>query len=42
MREGASPRDWAALVLWGDPGTRPLAAARRIGASGRPGSTLQQ
>jgi CHAT domain-containing protein len=42
MREGASPRDWAALVLWGDPGTRPLAAARRIGASGRPGSTLQR
>ena len=42
MREGASPRDWAALVLWGDPVARPLAAPRRIGASARPGSTRQR
>ena len=42
MREGASPRDWAALVPWGDAAARPLAAPRRIGASTRPGSTHQQ
>ena len=24
MRDGSAPRDWAALVLWGDPSTRPL------------------
>jgi CHAT domain-containing protein len=24
LRGGAAPRDWAALVLWGDPLTRPL------------------
>jgi CHAT domain-containing protein len=28
MREGAAPRDWASLVLWGDPTARPLGPAR--------------
>ena len=28
MRDGAAPRDWAALVLWGDPGTQPLGSVR--------------
>jgi CHAT domain-containing protein len=32
IRDGASPRDWAALVLWGDPQTKPLSSARQIGA----------
>jgi CHAT domain-containing protein len=36
MREGAPARDWAALVLWGDALTRPLAGTRQIGASTRP------
>ena len=39
MREGGAPRDWAALVLWGDPLTRPLVASRQIGASARPASS---
>jgi CHAT domain-containing protein len=39
MREGGAPRDWAALVLWGDPLTRPLVASRQIGVSSRPASS---
>ena len=31
IRDGAAPRDWAALVLWGDPLTKPLAGARQLG-----------
>ncbi|HUQ82898.1 MAG TPA: CHAT domain-containing protein, partial [Gemmatimonadaceae bacterium] len=31
MREGASPRDWAALVVWGDGLTKPLASGRQVG-----------
>jgi len=27
-RGGAAPRDWAALVLWGDPLTRPLGSGQ--------------
>ena len=33
MRSGAVSRDWAAMVLWGDPLTRPL-APRQIGQNG--------
>jgi tetratricopeptide (TPR) repeat protein len=29
FRGGASPREWASLVLWGDPATRPSARMRR-------------
>jgi CHAT domain-containing protein/tetratricopeptide (TPR) repeat protein len=36
MRDGAVPRDWASLVLWGDPLTRPLAKPRQIGTTARP------
>jgi CHAT domain-containing protein len=28
LREGGAPRDWAALVLWGDPLTRPVATGQ--------------
>jgi len=28
LRGGAAPRDWAALVLWGDPLTRPLGSGQ--------------
>ena len=30
------PRDWAALVLWGDPLTRPLGGPRQLGGNVRP------
>ena len=33
IRSGAVPRDWAAMVLWGDPLTRPL-APRQLGQNG--------
>ena len=36
IRDGAIPRDWAALVLWGDPLTHPLAGARQLGTAARP------
>jgi CHAT domain-containing protein len=36
IRDGAVPRDWASLVLWGDPLTRPLAKPRQIGTTARP------
>jgi CHAT domain-containing protein len=36
IRDGAAPRDWAALVLWGDPLTRPLATGGQLGAAVRP------
>jgi CHAT domain-containing protein len=36
MRDGAVPRDWASLVLWGDALTRPLARPRQIGTTARP------
>ena len=36
MREGAAPRDWASLVLWGDPLTRPLADVPQLGGNVRP------
>jgi CHAT domain-containing protein len=31
IRDGAAPRDWAALVLWGNPLTHPLGGSRQIG-----------
>jgi len=33
IREGGTPRDWAALVLWGDPLTRPVATTQ-LGQNG--------
>jgi len=36
LRNGAVPRDWAAMVLWGDPSTRPL-APRQLGQNGPSG-----
>ena len=33
LREGAAPRDWAALVLWGDPLTRPLRGTGQLGGN---------
>jgi CHAT domain-containing protein len=36
MREGAAPRDWAALVLWGDPSVRPLGPLPARSAAARP------
>ena len=33
LRSGAVPRDWASMVLWGDPLTRPL-APRQLGQNG--------
>ena len=36
IRDGAVPRDWASLVLWGDPQTRPLGKPRQIGTTARP------
>jgi len=36
MRDGAAPRDWASIVLWGDPLTRPLADVRQLGGNVRP------
>ena len=38
IREGAAPRDWAALVLWGDPQTVPLASTRQAGEAIRTSS----
>jgi CHAT domain-containing protein len=38
LRDGAVPRDWAALVLWGDPLTHPLGGARQLGTAARPGA----
>jgi CHAT domain-containing protein len=35
LRAGAAPRDWAGLVLWGDPLTRPFRSARQIGGLAR-------
>ena len=35
LRDGVSARDWAALVLWGDPLTRPLGTTRQLGANAR-------
>jgi CHAT domain-containing protein/tetratricopeptide (TPR) repeat protein len=39
MRDGASPRDWASLVLWGDPLTHPLADVRQLGGNVRPAAS---
>ena len=39
IRDGAIPRDWAAMVLWGDPLTRPLGGARQMGGNVRPSSS---
>jgi CHAT domain-containing protein len=35
LRAGATPRDWAALVLWGDPRTQPLGSPRQLGVRSR-------
>jgi CHAT domain-containing protein len=35
LRDGAGPRDWAALVLWGDPLARPLGGPRQLGGNVR-------
>ena len=32
IRDGAAPRDWAAMVLWGDPLTKPLSGTRQLGS----------
>ena len=34
LKDGAAPRDWAALVLWGDPLTHPL-GPRQLGQNAR-------
>jgi CHAT domain-containing protein len=39
IRDGAIPRDWAAMVLWGDPLTRPLGRSRQLSGNLRPGSS---
>jgi CHAT domain-containing protein len=36
VRDGAVPRDWAALVLWGDPLTKPLSSTGQLGGNVRP------
>ena len=33
IRDGAPPRDWAALVLWGDPSVRPLGPRQPRGSN---------
>jgi CHAT domain-containing protein len=35
IRDGAPPRDWGALVLWGDPVARPLGPVRQLGDNAR-------
>jgi CHAT domain-containing protein len=39
IRDGAAPRDWAAMVLWGDPLVRPLARSQQLGGNAPPAST---
>jgi CHAT domain-containing protein len=39
IRDGATPRDWAAMVLWGDPLARPLARSQQLGGNVPPAST---
>jgi CHAT domain-containing protein len=39
IRDGAAPRDWAAMVLWGDPLARPLARSQQLGGNAPPAST---
>ena len=39
IRDGATPRDWAAMVLWGDPLARPLARSQQLGGSASQAST---
>jgi CHAT domain-containing protein len=38
MRRGSPPRDWAALVLWGDPMTKPFTGGRQVGQNARVGA----